>query len=108
MDTITESAAVSLVKSGNLQVCSTATVGEMADAFMDSPRWSDFVSASGDTVVELSGGITYDGIPASARIQFVVDEAAGTFSAEWLGIDEVDQSLITMSALFNKMCQATF
>jgi hypothetical protein len=104
---LTTSSTVDFVKSGSVEACPYATVGEMANAFMDSPNWTDFVSDQGETVVELQGGISFDGLPATATLQFVVDEAAGTFNTEWLGIDGEGQSLIMMGALLDKMCEAT-
>ena len=108
LDTFSESSVVTFVRTGTIEACPSATMGEMADAFMSYPQWTDFVSDTGETVVELEGEITYDGLPATARVQFVVDEPAGTFSAEWLGINDEGQGLITLSALLNNMCEATY
>lgn len=106
LDYFTESANVSSVKDANLSSCPLATLGEMADAFMTSPNWRDFPSTSGGTVVELTGEITYDGYPADALIQF--DLSGGSFEAVYLGINDVDQSLLVLSALLTKMCDATY
>ena len=95
---------VDLVKNGNIQSCPTATLGQMADAFMTGASWREFTSVSGGTVVELSGDISYQGLPATAIIQF--DVTGGTFQAVYLGIDSVDQNLVTLSVLLNKMCAA--
>ena len=78
----------------------------MADAFMSGPSWTDFPSDSGGTVVELTGEISYDGYPSTALIQF--DLSGGSFEASYLGINDVDQSLITLNVLLNKMCEATY
>lgn len=108
LDTFTESSAVTMVRTGTVEACPSSTLGDMATAFMTSPQWSDFVSDTGETVVELEGGISYDGLPATAKFQFIVDETMGTFSTEWLGIDDASQDVFTMSALLGKMCDATF
>jgi hypothetical protein len=76
----------------------------MAEAFFDNPNWSDFPSNSGGTVVELSGELTYSGLPATALIQF--DVYGSTFEASYLGINDADQNLLVLSALFIKMCEA--
>jgi hypothetical protein len=78
----------------------------MADAFMSGPIWSDFISDSGGTVVELSGGITYDGMEVIALIQF--DVYGIEFEANYLGIDGVDQNQIVLSTLLTKMCDAVY
>jgi len=102
----TDSADVSLVKDGTIEACPGSTVGEMTDAFMSNPSWSDFASTSGGTVVELNGEITYDGYPATALIQFNV--SGYTFEAAYLGINGVGQNLLVLSSLLTKMCDATF
>jgi hypothetical protein len=105
-DLLQDSANVSSVKDAYLNSCPTATLGEMADAFMSGPSWTDFPSDSGGTVVELTGEISYDGYPSTALIQF--DLSGGSFEASYLGINDVDQSLITLNVLLNKMCEATY
>jgi hypothetical protein len=101
-----ETPGVSVVKNGSLNECSDTTLGEMADAFMSGPIWSDFISDSGGTVVELSGGITYDGMEVIALIQF--DVYGIEFEANYLGIDGVDQNQIVLSTLLTKMCDAVY
>lgn len=99
-----ETPGVSIVKNGSLNDCPGATLGEMADAFMSAPFWSDFISNTGGTVVELSGGITYAGVQVTALIQF--DVYGTEFEANYLGIDGVDQNQIVLSTLLTKMCDA--
>jgi hypothetical protein len=106
LDYFTESANVSSVKDASLSSCPLATLGQMADAFMTNPSWRDFPSTTGGTVVELTGEISYDGLPADALIQF--DLSGGSFEAVYLGINNVDQSRLVLSALLSKMCDATY
>ena len=106
LDYFTESSNVLSVKDASLSSCPSATLGQMADAFMTNPSWRDFPSTTGSTVVELTGEISYDGFPADALIQF--DLSGGSFEAVYLGINNVDQSLLVLSALLNKMCDATY
>ena len=106
LDYFTESSNDLSVKDASISSCPSATLGQMADAFMTNPSWRDFPSTSGGTVVELTGEISYDGFPADALIQF--DLSGGSFEAVYLGINNVDQSLLVLSALLNKMCDATY
>ena len=106
LDYFTESANVSSVKDASLSSCPLATLGQMADAFMTHPSWSDFPSTSGGTVVELKGEISYDGYPAEALIQF--DLSGGSFEAVYLGINGVDQNRFVLSALLTKMCNSVY
>lgn len=101
-----DSANVSAVKDAYLESCPTVTLGQMADAYMVEPTWSDFPSDSGGTIVELDGYITFDGAPVSALIQFNL--IGGSFEAVYLGINSVDQSLLMLSALLTNMCEATY
>lgn len=105
-DLFSDSANVSSVKNGTVGACPSATLGEMADAFMSSPSWEEFTSTTGGTVVQLTGEISYDGYPAEAILQWSV--SGSTFDTEYFGINGVDQSLITVSALYNNMCSATY
>jgi major membrane immunogen (membrane-anchored lipoprotein) len=105
-DLFSDSANVSAVKNGTVGACPSATLGEMADAFMSSPSWEEFTSTSGNTVVQLTGDISYDGYPAEAILQWTV--SGSTFDTEYFGIDGVGQSLITVSALYSNMCSATY
>jgi hypothetical protein len=93
-----------VVKNGSLNECSNTTLGEMADAFMSDPNWSDFISDTGGTVVELSGGITYDGMEVIALIQF--DVYGIEFEASYLGFNGVDQNQLMLNTLLTKMCDA--
>jgi hypothetical protein len=106
LDYFTESSNVLSVKDASLSSCPSATLGQMADAFMTNPSWRDFPSTSGGTVVELTGEISYDGFPADALIQF--DLSGGSFEAVYLGINNIDQSMLMLSSLLNKMCDATY
>lgn len=105
-DLFADSANVSSVKNGTVGACPSATLGEMADAFMSSPSWEEFTSTTGSTVVQLSGEISYDGYPAEAVLQWSV--SGSSFETEYFGINDVGQSIITVSALYSKMCSATY
>ena len=105
-DLFSDSANVSSVKNGTVGACPSATLGEMADAFMSSPSWEEFTATTGGTVVQLTGEISYDGYPAEAILQWSV--SGSTFDTEYFGINGVGQSLITVSALYNNMCSATY
>ena len=76
----------------------------MADAFMANPSWTDFASTTGGTVVELTGGITFDSADVEALIQF--DLTGSNFEAVYLSLNEVSQSKLMLSSLLTKMCDA--
>ena len=99
-----DSVNVSSVKDAYLSSCPSATLGQMADAFMANPSWSDFASTTGGTVVELTGGITFDSADVEALIQI---ELSGTsFEASYLSFNQVSQNQLMLSSLLTKMCDA--
>jgi hypothetical protein len=100
-----DSVNVSSVKDAYLSSCPNATLGQMADAFMANPSWSDFASTTGGTVVELTGGITFDSADVEALIQF--DLSGSSFEAVYLSLNEVSQSKLMLSSLLTKMCEAS-
>jgi hypothetical protein len=94
------------VRDSYVQACATATLGEMADAFLGDPTWESFDAVSGETVVELNGEMSYSGLPAQAKLQFTVTEFGSSFETSFLSIDGEGQSILVISALLTKMCEA--
>ena len=78
----------------------------MADSFFPDAQWSDFTSTKGNSVVELTGSLSYQNAPADALIQFVVDPIGG-FEASYLEINGQPGNLIELGALQGKMCEST-
>lgn len=95
---------INLVKTGSIKACPYSTLGDMADAFFENPKWREFESDSGITVVELTGELSYSGLPATALIQFEV--FGSTFETSYLGINDVDQNRLVLAGLLSKMCEA--
>lgn len=93
------------VKEGRVKACPTKTLEMMAEDFFGSPTWYEFESTTGKTVVEVSGTLSYQGLPADATIQFVVDSLGG-FEATYLEVDGDPQNLLVLAGLFDKMCAA--
>jgi hypothetical protein len=99
-----DSSEINLVKNGSVKACPYSTLSEMADAFFENPNWRDFQSDSGITVVELTGELSYSGLPATALIQFEV--FGSTFETSYMGINGVDQNRLVLAGLLTKMCEA--
>ena len=98
--------AVDLVKNGNMDNCPQKTLGQMADDYMDSPSWESLVADDGLTYVNLRGGITYDGIPVTALVQFLVNENTDRFEINAMEINNLPQNLFMAIGLLNNMCEA--
>lgn len=93
---------VLMVKGGYQADNPDVTYDQAFSAFFSTPRWKYFESEDGQDVVEFTGDCTYQDVPVKARLQFVVDEEAGTFEATALAFNEVPQSNLIMLALITK------
>ncbi len=78
------------------------TYGNAFGRFFSNTKWSHFTSTTGLHVVEFEGDFYYDNRPATAVIQFVVDVDGGTFTAQYLSINDVSQSKLMLATLINK------
>lgn len=95
-----------LIRDGYVKACDTATLGQMGDAFFSSPKWTSFTSVDNETIVEVDGGISYQGSPADAVLQFTVTDLGTSFKASYFGVNDEGQGLLVMSGLLTKMCNA--
>ena len=82
------------------------TYGAAFNSFFTNPRWEYFSASSGEDVVEFSGGFYYDGSPATATIQFVLDMDEGTLEVYHLSINGVGQSRLMLGVLVQKVFES--
>ena len=82
------------------------TYGRAFNQFFSDPEWSYFTATTGEHVIEFEGEFSYDGLPATAKIQFVVDVYEGSFTIYHLSINDVDQSKLMLSALITKVFES--
>ena len=82
------------------------TYGAAFNSFFSNPEWSYFKASTGDHVVEFEGGFSYDNSPATAKIQFIIDLAEGTFSAHHLSINGVAQNKLMLATLIKKVFES--
>lgn len=103
------SKAIQLVKSGSFKNCPFKTVEQMADDFFGSPKWSSGVGVDGPTkgltLVNLKGTTTLHGKKAEVVLQFIVNEANGSFKPHALEANGIPQPPIMMTGLLNNMCE---
>jgi len=97
---------VDLVKDGNMDNCPQKTLEQMANDYMDSPSWESLVTDDGLTYVNLRGGITYDGIPSTALLQFSANEKTDRFEINVMEINGLPQNNSLAIVLLNNMCEA--
>lgn len=101
-----EDPSITLVKDGYVKACDTASLGQMADAFLSDPQWTTFTSTDGDTIVELTGEMSYQDLPADAQLQFKVTDFGTSFETSYFSLNGVGQGVFMTSALLSKMCEA--
>lgn len=84
------------------------TYGNAFENFFSNTDWSYFTSTDGLNVVEFEGDFYYSNSPATAKIQFVVDVEGGTFSAQYLSINDVSQSRLMLATLIQKVFESYY
>lgn len=83
------------------------TYGDAFEDFFTNTSWRHFTSTTGEQVVEFEGDFYYDGSPATATVQFIVNVSEGTFTVYHLSINGVAQSNIVLSALISKVFESS-
>ena len=82
------------------------TYGAAFENFFSDTSWDYFTSTDGQHVVEFEGDFYYDGSPATATVQFVLNISEGTFTVYHLSINDVSQSRFMLSALIQKVFES--
>ena len=87
-----------------MEFCPKATVKEMVDNYVASPKWSAFVADDGEDYVNIEGEITYMEKPADIVLQFKVYTDNDTFEGNAFEINDVPQNIFMQGALLDNMC----
>lgn len=103
------------VKNGTNASYPGVTYGEAFKEFFSSPTWSYFegsrVGLDGQeeyvSVVQFTGGCTYNGEEVTATIHFEINQEEETFRAEYLSFDGVAQERKTLSELIYSAFEGT-
>ena len=95
---------ISLVQNGSMEACPDATVKEMVNNLVDSPKWSAFVADDNEDYVNVEGSIEYLEQPVDMLLQFNVDTKKETFEINYLGFNEISQNIFMQSLLMEEMC----
>ena len=94
---------ITFVKNGTPELYPDITYDEAFSSFFSNRSWSYFVSDTGKDVVEFKGDCMYHDTQVTATIQFVLDMEEGTFELEYLGFNDVPQSVLITYALITKV-----
>lgn len=82
------------------------TYGAAFNSFFANPKWSYFSATTGENVVEFEGGFLYDGSPATATFQIVVDMDEGMLTVHHLSINGVGQSNLILATMLQKVFES--
>ena len=95
---------LSLVKNGVMDFCPQATVKQMVNNYVDSPKWDAFVATDGKDYVNIEGKILYDDKPVDMLLQFKVDTDNDRFEVNAFEMNEIPQSIFMQNILLEDMC----
>ena len=95
---------LSLVKNGVMDFCPQATVKELVNNYVQSPKWEAFVATDGEDYVNIKGKITYYEQPVDMLLQFQVDTNRDRFEVYAFEINEIPQNVFMQNALLENMC----
>ena len=95
---------IALVKGSYLDNCKQRTVAQEVNAFLGSPRWEAGADSAGRDFVNISGVVTYQGRPATAVFQFLIDKDKRGFKYQAFTINGVPQSIYVAAWTLTQVC----
>lgn len=98
-----QSPTIAIVKNGHLDGYPKATIGDMADSFLGSPKWTSGMAKDGTTFVNLSGKASLQEKTVNIVLQFEVNENSKTFKVNALEINKVPQNAFMIMGLLEAM-----
>ena len=93
-----------LVKTSYLDNCKQRSLEQEVNAFLGSPRWEAGADSAGRDFVNIGGVVTYQGHPAAAVFQFLIDTDKRGFKYHAFTINGVPQSIYVAAWTLTQMC----
>ena len=101
-----EDVTITRIKDGSFNACSDATIGDLANNFLSNPKWEAIIATDGLSYVKLTGGMTLDGDPVDALVQFTAPmKDYADFGINAFELNEIPQNAFMISELVNVMCE---
>ncbi len=101
-----EDETITRIKDGSFNDCDSRTIGQLAENFFSNPEWEAIVASDGLSYVNLTGGITYDGLAADALVQFTAPmEDYSDFDINAFELNEIPQNAFMIIGLVTAMCE---
>ena len=95
---------VSLVQDGSIEGCRNATLKEMVDSYIGSPKWSAGESEDGQEFVNIEGNIMFNEKEVDLVLQYLVNPEKETFEFSALELNEIPQNGFVAAGLLSNMC----
>ncbi|MGH8281915.1 MAG: hypothetical protein ACRERZ_06970 [Gammaproteobacteria bacterium] len=95
---------IALVKASTLDNCPRNTVEQQVNSYLGSPRWEAGADSTGRDFVNVSGIVTYQGKPAAAKFQFLIDKDKHGFKYHGFAINGVLQPGYVAAMTLREMC----
>jgi len=96
---------IEVVKTGHLDNCPGKDLDQEVKGFFESPRWEAGATSDGSDFVNVHGILTYQGKPAQALLQFLMDKDRTGFRPYIFTIDGVPQPLYVTAFTLAQMCE---
>lgn len=94
---------IDIVKNGNFNSYTSATVGESFDNFFTDEKWEYFESDNGKDIVEFNGNCLKNEKDCHVCIQFEINDSDDTFEVSYYALDGEPQDLFTWAGMLEKI-----
>lgn len=100
-----ESGNVKNVKQGSLNVCSSKTIEQMVNGFLENVKWSDGESQRGNAMVIVNGDAEYLGGKSNIELQFAFNEDGTSFHQSYAMVDGREIDIMQSNRILKRMCR---
>jgi len=101
-----EDVTITRIKDGSFNDCGSTTIGPLDDNFFSNPKWEAIDATDGLSYVNLTGGMTYDGVAVDALVQFTAPmKDYADFEINAFELNEIPQNAFMISGLVTAMCE---
>lgn len=100
-----ESGNVKNVKQGSLNVCSSKTIEQMVNGFLENVKWSDGESQRGNAMVIVNGDAEYLGDKSNIELQFAFNEDGTSFHQSYAMVNGREIDIMQSNRILKRMCR---
>lgn len=100
-----ESGNVKKVKKGSVGACSSKSIEEMVNGYLENVQWRDGESASGNEMVIVNGDAQYLGKKSKIELQFAFSKDGSTFLQSYTTVDGQEVEFDQTRHILGRMCR---